>query len=670
MKFPGMTWLDNFVNEALNVSIIKIAEKTDRTLFINQIKKFREKYPKFLYEKIKDINLPYLSSPRDLDEIYVEMYAFRTLLQNRLDVLEKIDRTQASEIISSNKKLLLLGEPGAGKTTLLRRLAYSCTVEETSLKYFNENNLFPIYLECRGQELKDAYDEYEFRKEEIRVKRNELSKTRNREYVKNAIPDLSPVTLLVIWLSTELSKYKLNYPESFVNSLLKTYRILILIDGLDEIQVSLRREISCQIDCLCTEYSDVRLIASCRSSEQKYLPRRLNLCEVAPLNETQKKLFVEKWFENPKAYKQFLDKAQDTHIWEITDRPLLLSMLCALFKDGNELPKYKVDIYRECIELALRKWDAYRNISRETKFDELSTNQKINVLAYIASIMSLRDITQIRVGELIDIIEVAMEENSISGDAKNLATEISSHSGLLVQTHVSRYSYSHKSFQEFFSSVFFSQSDPNLPCNKYHEDRQWYPIMEMTSCLVTDASKPLMQMTKGIEKKINQDCYVAVDLYQMLNTNPFTISIKGRVKLARRLLRSIKMSDDDLVAITIVDQNIFDISKIGILFSLGVKHVNHFGISKEKVIIAGYNTIINEEIPEDYVYIFYSLYILLISSPKALNKIISTDSHGWRKSFLLSIEINSRPVLKKSEYKKCSSVERRLREVFSLGYIY
>ncbi len=447
-------WLDTILADAIRSVYTYLDETVDRAVSLSRITALRRKYISRLEESIKYIHLPYMADQRLLAELFVELYAFKTPLKYRLKKKRKSAGKQEDppavsvrDILSANN-ITILGEPGAGKTTFLRRVAYSVCTEREPTFFTEGTRHFPVLLECRGQTIRSAIDNHQARVNAREFKAREMQKDdKSEDYINRKLPPVPHPLLIAI--SEELHENGFPYSEHLTKAFLRKGNLMLFVDGLDEAPARHRAIVSEGLEYIKSHFADNRLIITCRTAEAEHLPRGFVIYEIIPLSETQKRNFVELWFSSqPGDAEEFLKRVVRTHIWSISDRPLLLTLLCALYEAGGDLPRYKVDLYRECAELALRRWDSIRHIKRQSVFQGLSTNQRMDILSKVAAEMMLEDQAEVSRAALRQRIGTAMEESSIEGSPGDMLNEIVSHTGLIQQVALNSYSFSHKSLQE------------------------------------------------------------------------------------------------------------------------------------------------------------------------------------------------------------------------------
>lgn len=160
------------------------------------------------------------------------------LRNDRLGLGDRIRRDEGMAVANENTRLLILGKPGAGKTTFLKHLAVDCS----NGKFQRE--LIPVLIELR------------------RIQSEEWK--------------------LLDAISAELEVED----QEQTQKLLKQGKLLILMDGLDEVPTGdFRRNVQEQVSSLAKqpEHSGNRFILTCRTQIIKKPPKRFEPVEVAKI---------------------------------------------------------------------------------------------------------------------------------------------------------------------------------------------------------------------------------------------------------------------------------------------------------------------------------------------------------------------------------------------------
>jgi hypothetical protein len=655
MKKEVIKWLDSIIGEAIKSVYISVDEKVDYAASLPRIPYIRQKYIEALEESIKYIYLPYMANERLLADLFVELYAFKKPLKYRLrGKRKKQPRFESTDIINTNDilnyrdNIAILGEPGAGKTTFLRRIAYAICAEEDFKFFAKGTKYFPVFIECRGNRIRDAINNHEARLNTREFKAEQMRKNkRSDDYINRHLP-LVPHPILIA-IAEELNEYGFPYPENLTKRLLEKGNLILFVDGLDEALLKHRPIISNGLTYLKNHFPNNRTILTCRSAEADYLPQGFAVYEITPLSEKQKYRFVDLWFSSRKGEAvSFLEKVVTTHIWSISDRPLLLTLLCALYEAGGDLPKYKVDLYRECAELALRRWDAIRHVKRNSVFKDLSTNQRMDILSKVAAEMMLENDTQINRSSLLGRIRNAMEERTIEGSHRDMLDEFVGHTGLIQQVALNAYSFSHKSLQEFFAARYFSIADPSLPVSKLKNDSRWLVTAEMSACMVPDATPILMSITSHLKRVGVEGFMDLASAIELIHKNPVTISLKGREKLIARVRHNISGFSKLFIYVVVIDN--------GIVKNFPAAYFKKHPFQQEhintKLTVLFYykseETKLTKNSLKAVGQAIGFIFRLLVHAQSLIVKLLEENKDSWFESLLMSALIHTDPCMKRS----------------------
>ncbi|MDJ0708345.1 MAG: NACHT domain-containing protein [Leptolyngbyaceae cyanobacterium MO_188.B28] len=185
-------------------------------------------------------------------------------------------RRPGVELTNTERYLMVLGGPGVGKSTFLRKMGLE------ALKG-NQGDLqhqcIPVFLELKR-----------FDGDEINIRQLLID-----EFQTNGFPE----------------------PERFTDNALKKGRLLILLDGLDEVLTQNLTQVIRQIQDFVDQYSKNRFIASCRIAAYHGYFKRFTDVVIADFDDAQIEQFIHNWFPSE------LDQQTNTaeKCWELLQRP-------------------------------------------------------------------------------------------------------------------------------------------------------------------------------------------------------------------------------------------------------------------------------------------------------------------------------------------------------------
>jgi predicted NACHT family NTPase len=401
------------------------------------VKDVKQKIAADVTERCGTMRVLDMTEPVDLDRIYTDVNILKDVTGRRRigydEVMEVCtrehfdrflvgtiqERVTGLKAVDEIQKLVVLGKPGAGKTTFMKYLAMSCLGD----KFHGE--LVPIFVTLK------VYAE-----------------------TKGA-PTLQE------YIFAELQQRKVS--RDAVERLLDEGKALILLDGLDEVKKEDDRRVKQDIDKFSRDWLKNRFAITCRIAAREYQFEKFTEVEVADFDDEQIATFVNNWFreKDPSKAERLIEKLDGNEpVKELARTPLLLTLLCLVFGDRNDFPPKRSELYKEGLEVLMKKWDAKRNIEREQIYKHLSPQNKEDMLGQIAFntfvngeyFFRQEDLQRQIKDYICNLPEASADPNALRLDSEVVLKAIEHHHGLLVERARNIYSFSHLTFQEYFTA--------------------------------------------------------------------------------------------------------------------------------------------------------------------------------------------------------------------------
>ncbi|WP_442994268.1 NACHT domain-containing protein [Scytonema sp. PRP1] len=413
-----------------------------------------------------------------------------------LDDFDRLDRVVQERVpgllaVSRYSKLMVLGKPGAGKTTFLQWVAIKCDLGE-----FQPDRV-PIFIR-----LKDFAEDT----------RRDDSKFKLLNYISQEFSDCGIAD------------------KSVIEMILIKGKALILLDGLDEVSEEDDDEVVKQISHFVNKYFKNQFIITCRVAAQKYRFSVENFIdiEVADFNDEQVAAFATKWYiavarndaEGGKATaKLFIKKLnlpENKPIRKLAVTPILLNLTCFVFQAKGEFPSKRSKLYEQGLDILLVTWDESRGIQRDDFYHNLSLEHKIELLSQVAAITFKKsryffeqdEVEQYIADYLRTLPNTQNDRATLQRNSKALLKSIEAEHGLVVERARGIYSFSHLTFQEYFTAKWFVERTDWKGLMSHMSEKGWREVFLLSFQMIKPADSLLLLMKRKIDLMLASDDYL------------------------------------------------------------------------------------------------------------------------------------------------------------------
>ncbi len=483
------------------------------------VQQVRDRSRQIIQERCATLRVLDMSHPINLENIYTGTDVLEKITSRRrlgiADLLDTYhgrdrlemggineDRVSSMDALDRYSKLMLLGKPGAGQTTLLKYTALKCSQGEIF------SDLVPIFVTLR----------------------------------QYAGAESQPS--LLDYISQDFHTYSIG-DQPTLKQVLQQGRAILFLDGLDEVREDDLHRVLEDLRSFSEQYYPNRFVITSRLGAQEYVFEKFTEVEVANFQPVQISQFAQRWFAGNSRYIElFLRKVEDNRpIQELATNPLLLTLLCLVFDESGDFPNNRSELYREGLEVLLKKWDAKRNIERYQIYKNLSMQRKEDLLAQVACTTFNQgdyffrqvDLERYITDYIRNLPKAHTDEEALQLDSEAIIKAIESQHGLFVERAKGIYSFSHLTFQEYLTArelIYNGNPDTLRLLASKITDRRWHDILRLAVGMMRSADE-LLQLMKDECDRLLVDDQQLQSLLQWVKQKSESAQVPDRIQSVR-----------------------------------------------------------------------------------------------------------------------------------------
>jgi formylglycine-generating enzyme required for sulfatase activity len=350
--------------------------------------------------------------------------------QNRPDQIVPVQDALKFALNREYDGLVILGYPGSGKTTLMKYFLLCFANNKARENLGLDKNLLPILLFLR---------------------------------------QVDPQQSLVANILASFEKYELRVDEQLFLSQLRDGKAILLLDGLDEVPTEEKRaEVSRWIhEKVHRAFHRCPLIVTSRFSGYRgdaVLPEHYLRLEIQDYNLEQIQQFLQSWLtavethlheDNRHWRQEARNRADDLFhrietaptLLELAVNPLMLQIIALVHRDRGTLPERRVELYKECTDVLLERWDKAKGL--DVLLSAAEARQLLQPVAlWMHSVENRREVSK---PEILDFIAPILPRIKRQVNSEELLQSWQERSGIF-KGEGDIYFFHHLSFQEYLTA--------------------------------------------------------------------------------------------------------------------------------------------------------------------------------------------------------------------------
>ncbi|MBD2296436.1 NACHT domain-containing protein [Anabaena sphaerica FACHB-251] len=477
--------VNHFAELYIKILGIELDEKT-KNLIYQASKQYILTYQK-RYNRLRVLGM---QQPVNLDDIYTEVQCLQpdeigkfesiTALEknyrkngSRRLTNEKYARQDGIIIANEYQHLMILGQPGAGKSTFLRKIGLEAIKGKSGQI---QRECIPILIELK---------------------------------------QLTDININIYqFLQREFAYIYLPFSEDFLNEALENGKLLILLDGLDEVP-NKNLDLAIQkIKKFVNRYNHNYFIISCRTAAYRNKFKDFKEFAIADFDDKQIQQFINNWFYSEvdkklgTAEKCWNKIKSEESTKELGRTPLLLTFLCLEYDESQDLPEKRATLYGNALDILLRRWAAEKRLPNEPVYRQLGIDLEKIMLADIAYHNFVADKLFFSQQEVSNKIKRFLSSNDNAPknlDSGKVLDAITTEQGILVERARDVYSFSHLTLQEYLTAQYiYDHGLVEKLVTEHLTDNRWKEVFLLVAGVMRGgADHLLLLMEKAAQKYIN-----------------------------------------------------------------------------------------------------------------------------------------------------------------------
>lgn len=291
-------------------------------------------------------------------------------------------------------------------------------------------------------------------------------------------------------LSKQVNNWITEFKESDFDRVAKTGKLVLFLDGFDEVPHDKVKKLLNEIEGWCERYPNMQIVISSRPEADIQLSNYLKVFKLSEYIFYEQSILIDKLVEESES-KKLLKRAikdSNTEIQELLKTPLMVTLFVMNYRGSLEIPTNQHDFYKNLFTILISRHDKTKpGFKREANsgLNEIELQEVFEEFCFITFSMNILVFDD---NKAIEVIKECLENQNISDSPRMVLRDLSKNLCLILKDGFD-YTFIHKSIQEFYYASFV-YNQPEMKVEFYQDctfslSRDKYNIMSFLESMDT-----------------------------------------------------------------------------------------------------------------------------------------------------------------------------------------
>lgn len=277
------------------------------------------------------------------------------------------------------------------------------------------------------------------------------------------LKDLTPKIGLIQAIFRQLDSYDIDVDDITLDYMFRSGKVALLLDGFDELDQVIVKDVSLEIENLVRKYPELKLIVSSRPGHEIQKSTSLQILPIAPLAESEYSAFLDRLKVDSKkslALRQAI-KSSPSKISTLITTPLMLTLVVLVYESDSEIPDTLPEFFEGLFQVVFTRHDrqkAHFNRRHHCGLSERKLQQLFEAFSFMTIQLGYtRTISHKQFEEIFENA-LAYTENT-KCELEDFKQDMTKVACLMLEDGSDSISYLHKSILEYYAAAFVRRLD-------------------------------------------------------------------------------------------------------------------------------------------------------------------------------------------------------------------